>query len=62
VTTWDEWSFIPASFLAMRQKGFGVPSPNGELDRSTISRVQVLFSAGSWDFWVDNVSLFKAPP
>jgi hypothetical protein len=61
VTLTEEWSFIPARFGAMRQKGFGVPSVLGYLDTEHISRVQVLMSAGSWDLWLDDFALFREP-
>ena len=59
VTLTEEWSFVPARFAGLRQKGFGVPSVNGQLDTASISRMQILLSAGSWDFWVDDVALFR---
>jgi hypothetical protein len=33
VTLSEEWTFVPALFRSMRQKGFGLPSPLGRLDR-----------------------------
>jgi hypothetical protein len=59
VTASDEWTFVPAVFSSMRQKGFGVPSHLGQLDTQSISRVQLLMSAGSWDFWLDDFALFR---
>jgi hypothetical protein len=59
VTLTDEWSFVPVRFASMRQKGFGVPSEHGLLDTETISRMQILMSAGTWDFWIDDVALFR---
>ena len=59
VTAPDEWTFVPAVFSSMRQKGFGVPSPLGQLDTQRITRVQILMSAGSWDFWIDDFALFR---
>lgn len=57
----DEWTFIPAKFSAMRQKGFGVPSPLGHVDTTGLIRFQILMTAGNWDFWIDDISLFRAP-
>jgi hypothetical protein len=59
VTAPHEWTFVPAVFSSMRQKGFGVPSFLGRLDTQSISRVQILMSAGSWDFWIDDFALFR---
>jgi hypothetical protein len=61
VTLTDEWSFVPVRFSAMRQKGFGVASPIGGLDTSGIIRLQFLLTAGEWDFWIDDISFFRAP-
>jgi len=57
----DEWTFYPARFDDMRQKGFGLPSPLGRIETSEIVRLQFLLSAGDWDFWVDDVQLFRDP-
>jgi hypothetical protein len=59
VTLEPGWTYVPALFASMRQKGFGVPSELGHLDTTSISRLQVLMSAGSWDFWLDDVALFR---
>jgi len=59
VTATDEWTFVAAVFASMSQKGFGVPSFLGQLDTQSISRVQILMSAGSWDFWLDDFALFR---
>jgi hypothetical protein len=59
VTMTGEWSFVPARFSAMRQKGFGVPSELGHLDTTSLSRIQLLISAGSSRFFVDDISLSR---
>jgi hypothetical protein len=61
ITLRDEWTFFAIEFDDMRQKGFGKPSPNETLDTSGIIRMQFLMAAGDWDFWIDDVSLFRRP-
>jgi hypothetical protein len=61
VTLDPGWTFIPGIFASMRQKGFGVPSEHGQLDKGTISRAQILMSAGSFEFWLDDFALFRLP-
>jgi hypothetical protein len=60
VTLSDEWTLITAPFSSMRQKGFGVPAPSGRIDNGNISRLNILASAGDWDFWVDEVAFYRA--
>ncbi|HEX6275909.1 MAG TPA: hypothetical protein VFZ53_22865, partial [Polyangiaceae bacterium] len=60
VTMDGDWLFVPARFSTMRQKGFGVPSQLGHLDTTTINRLQILMNAGTWNFWIDDVVLFRA--
>ena len=61
ITLRDEWTFFEIDFDDMRQKGFGKASPLGELDLSNIIRLQFLVTDGDWDFWIDDVSLFRRP-
>ncbi len=58
ITLTDEWTFVPAYFSAMRQKGFGYPAPGG-LDKTQIRRLQFLFTSGNIDFVIDDISLFR---
>jgi len=60
VTLTDDWTFVPIRFADLRQKGFGVPAPDG-LDLTKLLRIQFLVNAGDWDFWLDDVSLFREP-
>lgn len=60
VTLSDQWTFVRVPFDSMRQKGFGKPSVNRVFDPTTLRRVQVLLTAGTWDFWVDDISVFRA--
>jgi len=59
VTLADDWTFVPVRFAAMRQKGFGMPSPVGHLVTEELVRFQVLVSAGDWDVWIDDIALFR---
>ncbi len=57
----DGWTFIPVRFAAMKQKGFGMPSPLGHPLTEELVRLQFLISAGDWDIWIDDVSFFREP-
>jgi hypothetical protein len=57
VSLTEDWSFVPVTFSAMRQKGFGFASL--PFDRSRISRLQFLMTFGEWDFWLDDIALFR---
>jgi hypothetical protein len=62
VTLTEEWTFVPALFRAMRQKGFGKPSPLGYLDTGNIVKIQLLLGRpGDWDVWIDDVAFFREP-
>lgn len=58
VTLTPEWTFVKVRFEDLRQKGFGKRAPHG-LDLSGIIRLQFLITAGDWDFWLDDISLFR---
>lgn len=59
VTLTDDWTFVPALFSDLAQKGFGVVSPVGHLKTDEIVRMQIFMNAGSADFWVDDIALFR---
>lgn len=59
VTLTDEWSFVAVRFEDLAQKGFGVVSPLGQLKLDEIVRLQVFMNAGSANFWIDDISLFR---
>jgi hypothetical protein len=56
-----EWRFVTVPFELMQQKGYGVPSPNGRLDPAQLLGLELGFSSGDWDIWVDDISLYRAP-
>jgi hypothetical protein len=60
VTISDDWTFVPIRFAELRQKGFGMPAPEG-LDVSQLLRLQFLVTAGNWDFYLDDVAFFREP-
>jgi hypothetical protein len=60
VTLEDDWTFVAIRFDEMRQKGFGMPSPEG-LQTQELLRLQFLVTAGDWDFWLDDVAFFRDP-
>ena len=55
-----EWRFYAIRFDAMKQRGFGKPSPTGQLDR-VLYDVNFGVEAGDWEIWLDDVSLFREP-
>lgn len=57
----ENWVFVAAPFEALRQKGFGKPSPLGRLDTENLRKLQFLLKAGDWDLWIDDIAFFRAP-
>jgi hypothetical protein len=57
-TITDDWSFVAMRFSDLTQKGFGFPLSG--LDTSAIRRLQFLVNNGSSDFYIDDISLFRA--
>jgi hypothetical protein len=57
----QDWRFVTVPFSLMQQKGFGVPSPLGRLDATQLLGMSFQFSAGDWDVWLDDVSLYREP-
>ena len=60
VTLTQQWSFVPARFDALRQKGYGKVSPLGRLKNDEIIRMQIYMNYGDADFWVDDIALFRS--
>lgn len=56
-----EWSLVKLPFSKVKQKGFGVPSPLGHLDSSALVGLQLAFSAGNWDVWIDDIAFYREP-
>jgi hypothetical protein len=61
VTLTSDWTFYAVRFSTLRQKGFGKPSPHGAIDTSTLKRLQFSFTAGDWDFFIDDINFFRVP-
>jgi hypothetical protein len=57
----DDWRLVKIPFADTHQKGFGVPSPTGALDASSIQGLQLVFSPGDWDVWVDDIAFYREP-
>ena len=53
------WRFYQMPFDEVRQKGFGMASDLEHIDRSAIRAVEFSFSAGDWDFWIDDVTFYR---
>ena len=56
-----EWRFVTVPFALMQQKGFGTPSPLGHLDVAQWVGLELGFSAGDWDVWLDDIALYREP-
>jgi hypothetical protein len=56
-----DWRFVRVPFANLQQKGFGVPSPLGEFEATTMSALEFGFGAGDWDVWVDDVTFYREP-
>ncbi len=56
-----QWRFVTVPFSLMQQKGFGVPSPLGALDTTQIVALELGFSSGDWDVWVDDLAFYREP-
>lgn len=56
-----EWRFVKVPFALMQQKGFGAPSPTGKLDAAQLDALELGFSAGDWDLWIDDISFYREP-
>ncbi len=57
----DDWRLVKIPFAKTYQKGFGLPSPLGHVDPSALLALQLIFSAGSWDFWIDDLAFYREP-
>jgi len=56
-----DWQLFLVPFEEMRQRGYGHVS--AELDLSQLRQVSLEYGMGSWDFWVDDLALYrKAAP
>lgn len=51
------WQYYTLPFNEMRQSGWGVSVPY--LDTQTLYSITFLFSAGTWDVWIDDVSYYS---
>lgn len=57
----SDWRFVRLPFTKVKQKGFGRPSPLGELDTAALTGLQFTLAAGDWDVWVDDIAFYKDP-
>jgi hypothetical protein len=56
-----QWRFVKVPFALMQQKGYGTPSPLARLDAAQLVALELGFSAGDWDVWIDDISLYREP-
>jgi hypothetical protein len=54
-----EWRFFAIRFDAMRQRGFGKPSPR--LDTQALIGVKLEIGPGNWSLWFDDFAFFREP-
>jgi len=55
-TTWRKYKI---AFSSLTQRGFGVPSPKGKLDTTSIYHIEFATPAGAvFDFWLDDISFY----
>jgi hypothetical protein len=52
------WRLYLIPFDSMRQKGYGVPASG--LDVSAIQGFKISGGKGDWDFWLDDIAIYKA--
>ena len=52
-----DWQLILLPFSEMRQGGWG--RQQGQLDTSGIYSIEIDYTQGSWDFWIDDVAFYK---
>ena len=57
----DDWQFVKIPFASAAQKGFGVPSPLGQIDVSALVGLQIALSPGDWDVWLDDIAFYHEP-
>jgi hypothetical protein len=57
----QEWRFVKLPFSLLQQKGFGVPSPKRSIDSAQLVGFEIVFSAGDWDVWVDDLAFYREP-
>jgi len=57
-----DWAFYAIPFAELKQKGYGQPAPGGAINPSRLSRIQISTSTGDWDFFVDDLSLYRSRP
>lgn len=52
-----DWQFFRIPFSEMRQRGFGHVAPF--LDLGAILQVSIEYGIGEWDFWIDDIALYR---
>jgi hypothetical protein len=53
-----DWQFFRVPFTEMFQQGFAQKAPT--FDLTSVSAVRLTWNAGSIDFWIDDVSFYRA--
>jgi len=53
----EQWRLVKIPFDAMKQRGFGVPVE--ELDLEHITGINISFEAGDWDFYIDDAAFYR---
>ena len=56
----ENWRLYLLSFDEMRQGGWGRQEPL--IDLTQILSIQINYTQGSWDFWVDDITFYRRKP
>lgn len=52
-----DWQLFTIPFEEMRQRGYGHVAPY--LDLGAILQVSIEYGLGEWDFWIDDIALYR---
>lgn len=54
----QDWRFFAVPFEKMRQRGYGAPA--NDMDLEGLMGVAVYYETGTWDFWIDDLGFYRA--
>jgi hypothetical protein len=53
----ENWKLFVLPFEEMRQGGWGKQRPQPDL--TAIVSIQINFTVGTWDFWIDDIAFYR---
>jgi hypothetical protein len=56
----EGWRFVAIPFSSMRQQGYGPAALC--LYTQGLKGLSFTLAAGNWDFWIDDIAFYRAPP